>query len=648
MKHFKGIQFLGVIVSIGIGIACAKAGDEPAGDGGNSDDRFLDGFLVDRLELDDAVRPEDVFQDDGTTGPDVPDSAVICDPGRLYCWDNRAFICNAAGNGWESEIVCSDPTPVCVPELGCRVCLPGHGICEGSTAIACLPDGSGWADPVECDIDAGERCTDGRCTEFSEACEEAFRRNSYEGCEYWPTQTSNMGLENTGTFRYAVVIGNRRSDTANIEILNAAGLVAAAAVPPNTTQTVELDWNEALRSPAGTAIVPNGAFRLKSDVPVTVYQFNPLKYWTGSGVRPAAYTSDASLLLPGHVLTGNYIVASRETFMTRIGGTFSGRPGFVTVVGMEDGTDVEVTLQADTQGGAGIPTHTRGSVATFSLDRFDVLQILSSVPDSCTPVREEPHPMDSSVTVGYCDMGVDYDLTGTEVTATRPVAVYAGHDCTFVPYDRWACDHLEEQLLPLEAWGMRYMATHTDPVVDEPNLWRVLSGTDGNAVTFNPTAVHDTVTLGRGEWIEFSSMEDFEVSGSEAFMLVQYMIGQGSDLGSIGDPAMALSVPVEQYRTAYDFLAPEDYRVDARIGLQGENWVNVIAPSTATVTLDGTDLSGFTPIGDAEFAVARVSLAGGSHMISSSAEFGIMCYGYGNYTSYMYSGGMDIDLINFL
>ena len=35
-----------------------------------------------------------------------------------------------------------------------------------------------------------------------------------------------------------------------------------------------------------------------------------------------------------------------------------------------------------------------------------------------------------------------------------------------------------------------------------------------------------------------------------------------------------------------------------------------------------------------------------AHEIASTDELGITCYGYGNYTSYMYPGGLDVDQIN--
>src|SRR5262245_39842297 len=67
------------------------------------------------------------------------------------------------------------------------------------------------------------------------------------------------------------------------------------------------------------------------------------------------------------------------------------------------------------------------------------------------------------------------------------------------------------------------------------------------------------------------------------------------------------------------------------------------------VALDGEVVSpaAFSPIGASGFAVARVELATGQvHQASSSIAFGIVVHGYGNDTSYMYRGGLDLKPLN--
>ena len=55
------------------------------------------------------------------------------------------------------------------------------------------------------------------------------------------------------------------------------------------------------------------------------------------------------------------------------------------------------------------------------------------------------------------------------------------------------------------------------------------------------------------------------------------------------------------------------------------------------------------PIGSSQYHVQRVSLTpgsnGGAHVLESSAPVGIQVLGYGQYTSYQYPGGLNLDEI---
>jgi hypothetical protein len=72
----------------------------------------------------------------------------------------------------------------------------------------------------------------------------------------------------------------------------------------------------------------------------------------------------------------------------------------------------------------------------------------------------------------------------------------------------------------------------------------------------------------------------------------------------------------------------------------------VIAPSGTPVTLDGAIIppTTFEVIGGSTFSVARVELPVGTevHTIHAGKPFGILVYGYGRYTSYLYAGGLDL------
>jgi hypothetical protein len=105
-----------------------------------------------------------------------------------------------------------------------------------------------------------------------------------------------------------------------------------------------------------------------------------------------------------------------------------------------------------------------------------------------------------------------------------------------------------------------------------------------------------------------------------------------------GDPDQSLMVPVEQYRRKYVFLAPTDY--DA-------NFVDIVQPMSAEITLDGVTLGPAAPL-TSGFGVSRVQLGpgnNGAHVLVATEPVGIQVMGYGTYTSYQYPGGLNLSPI---
>lgn len=598
---------------------------------------------------------------DGGGDADTPPTSCIAGTAGFRCEGSEAIECNADGTV-ASRSDCSATSQVCVDGLGCRMCRPSSFRCNGNDVERCNDSGTGYEPHMTCDAGAGRMCNSviGACTS---ACDDAAATNSYIGCEYWPVTTSNSQVE--PEFLPAVVIANPQSAQVNVMITGPGGFSQSISISPGATQTVELPWVSALKGTTGmevSAQVAGGAYRVVSNLPVTVYQFNALEYrisrdCAGETDLPDgqcfSYTNDASLLLPTHVLTGNYMVMSRPSMLTRVtdglGSQTFGSPGFFTIVGVSPTpVTVDIQFRGRVAAGGAIRAFNAGESGSFTLNQGDVLQIVGQLPTSCTPGYTDTIPggiFGGSTTVDYCTVGSEYDLTGTEIRATGPVQVIAGHNCAFVPYNRWACDHLEEALFPLEAWGTESIISKTQAPMGrtEPNIVRIVSGRDGNAITFDPPSVATGRTLNRGEFMEFEATQSFRVTGSEALMVGQFIVGQdyagyraSGDMGQ-GDPAMSLGIPSEQFRTSYTFLAPSSYPT---------NFVNVTAPSGATVTLDGTQVTGFAPLGGTGMSVAQVSIPSGQHSISSDQPFGIVVYGFGTYTSYVYPGGLDLEAIN--
>jgi hypothetical protein len=142
-----------------------------------------------------------------------------------------------------------------------------------------------------------------------------------------------------------------------------------------------------------------------------------------------------------------------------------------------------------------------------------------------------------------------------------------------------------------------------------------------------------------GDFVEIpDTTAMLHVRANRKILVAQYMTGQEAG-GNMGDPAMVIAVPVEQFRTDYLFHAPPSYDL---------NYAEVIAPTGAIVKLDGALLEGFEATPDPTRMIARVALGigiAGNHRITASAPVGVSVYGYGQYTSYWYPGGLDLEPI---
>lgn len=585
----------------------------------------------------------------------------------IVCTATVATHCNPDGTTASTEN-CADSGLVCATGLGCVSCLPNRGMCEGNTPLTCRADGSGYEPGADCDSSAGQLCspTSGAC---ENACEVAAASNSYIGCEYWPVTTLNTALAND--FQYAIVVSNPHDSDAYIVVTRGASTVANQAVNAHSVATIQLPYITELRNTADdegnphSTLVRNGAYHLTSTLPVSVYQFNPLEYSLDGDCanidddqnpfdgKCYSYTNDASLLLPSHVLTGNYTIAAYpSTRMDRSvdGESFSGTsPGFFTVTAVDEEVSVTISFRgavaASVDGSVGaFNAHTNG---TFTLNRGDVLQIASASPTSCastSPYDDIPYDETTIIHTVYCNTSDDFDLTGTTIRSTGRVSVVGGHNCAFVPHHRWACDHLEETIFPEETWGKVVVVSPTEPLHSEPNYIRILSGKDANSITFEPAYIHAPVTLGRGESIAFEASEDFQVTGSEALLVEQFLVGQDyagigtSEAGAAGDPSLSIAVPTEQFRDNYAFLVPNTYQT---------NWVTVIVATDATVFLDDSAIpSSSFRVSGFGISTARIEVGAGSHSLRADIPFGVQVYGFGAYTSYMYPGGLDLAAIN--
>ena len=546
-----------------------------------------------------------------------------CAAGTIVCEGAAQKVCGSSGVYKDTD--CSAAGQICVPSLGCLVCAPGTGSCQGDLGTYCLGDGSGFASEP-CDPVQGTACNPqtGRC---EGPCSAQALGKSYIGCEYYPTVTANI----VGTsFHFAVAVSNTTSSSAMATVTQGATTVAAVTVPANSVQVIQLPWQPALKGPASnnnvpfpaSVAVPDGAYRLRSTQPVVVYQFSPLEYSTGADctvvTSACSYSNDASLLFPTNAWTGTYRVAARHHFYAS--------SGFYTVTASQD--DTTVTVAAAPGGGGvkpGIPGISTSGNGQVKLDAGDVIEVVTSGNDN---IPSSPD-----------------DVTGTLVTADKPVQVIGGHQCTFVPDTVGFCDHLEESMFPYESLANDYIVAAplipTGGTTPKVEVVRIIATQPATTLIYDPPQPGAPGSISAaGAWAEIvGTSSSFKISANQPILVAQYMEGQKAG-GNSGDPAMALAVAPSQFRKSYLFHAPSNYET---------SYVNIIARAGVPVSVDGATVSGFTAIGSTGYSVARKSLSNagnGNHSAESTEGFGISVYGYGQYTSYWYPGGSNLKVLH--
>ena len=616
------LPFLLLVLLLAFGLTACTRGRGGGGGGGADDDDSANGD-----DDDDSTAGDD---DDSTAGPCQPEGATTC---------NGIDFMECIDATWQLNETCLDPTPICHPTDGCLVCNPNQLSCDGNDIVECDGTGSGTTYVDTCPDD--QPCVAGAC---QDPCALAAGQFSYLGCDFVAASTANI-VSATFDNDFAVVVGNPASSPGPAEVTVSRGGV------PQTTQTVQagdtaaitLPMVSELKTATQSVIATDAAYEIHSTLPIAAYQYNPLNYELSFDT---SFTNDASLLLPEHTLTGQYMISHWPTFGVGSGtgasvSWFAFQPGFFAVIGTVDGTSVTLDFTGLTA--PGNPGQMGpGQSTTITLDRGDVAQIMTfyeSSPSGSTYCTGQGWQQTTGTNQGsewtYC-LGTTTDLTGTMVNATNPVAVFGGHQCSFVPFDAWACDHLEEMMFPTATWGTQ--SVMSAPIMPggsglAPTKYRVVALDNGTTLSFDP-AVTSAPTLNAGEFHEFETSESFVVTGSSRIYVTQTMLGQ-DELGTdIGDPAMGSGIPWQQVRNEYDFLTPSTFT---------ENWVNVVALTGTQVLLDGSPIAGFQGIGTTGYDVARVSLTAGSHHMESGdgAGFGITTYGYAPYTSYLYPGGLN-------
>jgi hypothetical protein len=329
--------------------------------------------------------------------------------------------------------------------------------------------------------------------------------------------------------------------------------------------------------------VQNLGVHVTAGAPISVY-----------GLEDLDFSTDGFTALPTTAIGTHYYALGYDN-TTEPGA----EPSDFQVVGTQDGTTVTITPSNNTA------SRTAGVPYTVTLNAGQVYELLGNL---------------------------GLDLTGTQISASAPVSVLAGAQCTNIPSLEYvACNYVAEQMPPTNEWGTDFV---TVPLATRTlgDTWRMLASQAGTVVTVNGTA---EPALGAGQFFQTQLTTSSVIHSNHPILVAQYSDSESYDGVANSDPSETLVPPDEQFLNSYTVATAPDDRFT--------NYMNVAAPTSevGAVTLDGTAIPAhdFTAIGTSGFSGAQLPVSTGSHTLSGPQAFGLTSYGFGNADAYSEPGG---------
>jgi len=274
------------------------------------------------------------------------------------------------------------------------------------------------------------------------------------------------------------------------------------------------------------------------------------------GVTRYQYTSDGFLCIPVPALGKDYIISA---FADPSPNTIQWLPAYTNITAAYDKTKV-----------------------TFTMGGND----WSATAGGMLPDDYKTWPMNAGDVLVIAGLGSHADLSGSQVSATKPVAVVSGNYCAYIPTNCGCCDVIESMELPTNTWGSEYHVTKifgrlknsiikiyakeskTKVFRDQVNIGflRYAGGVEGNG--------HLHMRADEGE------PRPIIISGDKPINVTQYNTGQQDD-SVVSDPFQMVLVPVEQYQKDITFNTP---------GTRGgfgfaKNYINLCYESDTTENL---------------------------------------------------------------
>lgn len=400
--------------------------------------------------------------------------------------------------------------------------------------------------------------------------------------------------------------------------------------PPGVTPAVMVD-------PIKHGTTKTKAFHLKTDAPVSAYSIFPY-----GGAK--SFVPSATLLLPVTSWDKSYVAVTTAAFGRYVRPELDRRT--LQLVANEDDTKISMRPNVDIGQGVDVAPALEGQLVEWTLSKGQVLQITQ---------LESP--------------------SGSQISATKPIGMFGGSPCTFIPSGIPYCDATQQQIPPFAQWGTSYaLVPYLSRLTGlnganppEKVYWSFVGTVDDTVLTYDPAKPPGAPEkLSAGEVFTFATDALVTVKSQDTkhpFHASVYMSsaahsgGSGGKSETTGDPEFVNLVPSDQFLDRYVFFTDYTYP---------DTTLTIVRRKTSegfkSVSLEcAGELTDWRPLGaSGEYEMAWVRLTTGyvaqkvngktcgygRHEATSDGPFGLYVWGIGPYASYGYAGGMGSRPIN--
>lgn len=253
----------------------------------------------------------------------------------------------------------------------------------------------------------------------------------------------------------------------------------------------------------------------------------------------------------------------------------------------------------------------------------------------------------------------DGDLTGTIISADKPIGVLSGHVRASIPVAQYgrgdnSKDHLCEMLLPTTKWDSEYVSVPFDIFSQSGDFFRITTSEPNNEITYLGASISGSFTLTNpGDTATLGYIDrPLLWKGTKKFSIAQYMptsFGTKNDNQEY-DPAMVILPPRNRFYSRSMFqIIPNPYYHPQKFKIHYVALV-VEAAAVRSLTLDGQKVADLNPNILTQMVPGRnlywvnLSIVPGNHELKTDVgKFSGIIYGVGVNDSYAMTLGISMD-----